>query len=416
MNDLTIAEPIAADAIRSRILTIRGVQVILDRDLAELYGVTTGALNQAVKRNKNRFPERFMFQLTKEESENLKSQSVISSWGGSRSYPYAFTEQGIAMLSSVLRSETAILVSIRIMDVFVAMRKALASFSPMLMRLDIVERRQIIDQARNEERFKLILDAMQDKKFPPQKVFYDGQIYDAFEQMKKFVRMAKKELIVIDPYFADCVLPLIARKRQGVSVVVVKNSRNKLLHAVDVAKFNAQYANSLTVKTSDKFHDRFLIIDKSTLIHGMRRRNALRFGGQVAQRRQRRPQGPAALPSTTSARSALPSLPSTSPTSPISSQNCNPPCASSRRPSAHALNHPCPPHRPPQGVSPQNPHKISTPYTAAQRPVGIFIVRTVQEASGRCGRNQSSWDSTAGTTARRLGSARRHKVRGSWQT
>ena len=267
MNDLTIAEPIAADAIRSRILTIRGVQVILDRDLAELYGVTTGALNQAVKRNKNRFPERFMFQLTKEESENLKSQSVISSWGGSRSYPYAFTEQGIAMLSSVLRSETAILVSIRIMDVFVAMRKALASFSPMLMRLDIVERRQIIDQARNEERFKLILDAMQDKKFPPQKVFYDGQIYDAFEQMKKFVRMAKTELIIIDPYFADCVLPLIAQKRQGVAVLAVKNSRNKLLHAVDVAKFNAQYANSLTVKTSDKFHDRFLIIDKTTLIH-----------------------------------------------------------------------------------------------------------------------------------------------------
>ena len=267
MNDLTIAEPIAADAIRSRILTIRGVQVILDRDLAELYGVTTGALNQAVKRNKNRFPERFMFQLTKEESENLKSQIVISSWGGSRSYPYAFTEQGIAMLSSVLRSETAILVSIRIMDVFVAMSKALASFSPMLMRLDMVERRQIIDQARNEERFKLILDAMQDKKFPPQKVFYDGQIYDAFEQMKKFVRMAKTELIIIDPYFADCVLPLIAQKRQGVSVLAVKNSRNKLLHAVDVAKFNAQYANSLTVKTSDKFHDRFLIIDKTTLIH-----------------------------------------------------------------------------------------------------------------------------------------------------
>ena len=286
MNDLTIAEPIAADAIRSRILTIRGVQVILDRDLAELYGVTTGALNQAVKRNKNRFPERFMFQLTKEESENLKSQSVISSsngesasvpilksqsvissWGGSRSYPYAFTEQGIAMLSSVLRSETAILVSIRIMDVFVAMRKALASFSPMLMRLDMVERRQIIDQARNEERFKLILDAMQDKKFPPQKVFYDGQIYDAFEQMKKFVRMAKTELIIIDPYFADCVLPLIAQKRQGVTVLAVKNSRNKLLHAVDVAKFNAQYANSLTVKTSDKFHDRFLVIDKTTLIH-----------------------------------------------------------------------------------------------------------------------------------------------------
>ena len=115
-------------------------------------------------------------------TEVLKSQPVISTWGDSRSYPYAFTEQGIAMLSSVLRSETAILVSIRIMDAFVAMRKAISSFAPMLMRLDVVERRQIVDQARNEERFKLILDAMQDKKFPPQKVFYDGQIYDALKQ------------------------------------------------------------------------------------------------------------------------------------------------------------------------------------------------------------------------------------------
>ena len=267
-------EPMGVDAIRSRILTVRGVQVMLDRDLAALYGVTTGALNQAVKRNMNRFPERFMFQLDKTESETLKSQSVISSWGGSRARPYAFTEQGVAMLSSVLRSETAVLVSIRIMDAFVAMRKAIASFAPMLMRLDVIERRQIADQAkndanqvRNEERFKLILDAMQDKSFPPQKVFYDGQIYDAFEQMKKFVLMARTELIVIDPYFADSVLPLVAQKRRGVQVLVVKNSLNKLLHAVDVARFNSQYGNSLTVRTSDKFHDRFLIIDKAVLIH-----------------------------------------------------------------------------------------------------------------------------------------------------
>ena len=145
---------------------------------------------------------------------------------------------------------------------------------PLLARIEATDRRQIADQAkndanqaRNEERFKLILDAMQDKKFPPQKVFYDGQIYDAFEQMKKFVRMARQELVIIDPYFADSVLPLVAQKRQGVSVLVVKNSRNKLLHAVDVAQFNAQYANSLTVKVSNKFHDRFLIIDQMTLIH-----------------------------------------------------------------------------------------------------------------------------------------------------
>ena len=267
MNELTAIGTADADAIRSRILTIRGVQVMLDRDLAELYGVPTGALNQAVKRNINRFPERFMFQLAKDEASDLKSQIVISSWGGSRSYPYAFTEQGIAMLSSVLRSETAVLVSIKIMDAFVAMRKAIASFTPMLMRLDTLERRQIVDQARNEERFKLILDAMQDKKFPPQKVFFDGQIYDAFDQMKKFVRMARSELIVIDPYFDDSVLPLVAQKREGVSILVVKNTRKNLLHAVDVARFNAQYGDTLTVRESTKFHDRFLIIDRTSLIH-----------------------------------------------------------------------------------------------------------------------------------------------------
>ena len=154
------------------------------------------------------------------------------------------------------------------------MRKALSSIAPLLARIEATDRRQIADQVkndanqeRNEERFKLILDAMQDKKFPPQKVFFDGQVYDAFEQMKKFVRMAKKELIIIDPYFADSVLPLLAQKRKDVEVLVVKNSRSKLLHNVDVEQFNAQYMNSLTVKVSDRFHDRFLIIDKTTLIH-----------------------------------------------------------------------------------------------------------------------------------------------------
>ena len=274
-------EPTGADAIRSRILTIRGVQVMLDRDLAELYGVPTKVLNQAVKRNIERFPERFMFQLNSIELENWKSQIVTSNSNleqyvkmGVRRAPFAFTEQGVAMLSAVLKSNTAVIVSIRIMDAFVAMRKALASIAPLLARIEATDRRQIADQAkndanqeRNEERFKLILDAMRDKKFPPQKVFYDGQIYDAFEQMKKFVRMARNELVIIDPYFDDCVLPLVARKRQGVSVLVVKNSRSRLLHAVDVARFNAQYGNSLTVKVSDRFHDRFLVIDRSALIH-----------------------------------------------------------------------------------------------------------------------------------------------------
>ena len=304
MEALTVPNTGVADSIRSRILTIRGVQVMLDRDLAELYGVPTKVLNQAVKRNSERFPERYMFQLAKEDVENmrsqivtgsdmetslrsqnvtlsmnrsssdLRSQIVTSRWGGTRYLPYAFTEHGIIMLASVLNSPTAVEASVRITDAFVAMRKALASIAPLLDRIETAERRQIADQAkndanqaRNEERFKMILDAMQDKEFPPQKVFFDGQIYDAFDQMKKFVRMAKKELIIIDPYFADCVLPLVAQKRKGVLVLVVKNSRNRLLHDVDVAQFNAQYANSLSVKVSDKFHDRFLVIDRTTLIH-----------------------------------------------------------------------------------------------------------------------------------------------------
>ena len=178
------------------------------------------------------------------------------------------------MLASVLKSEIAALVSIRITNAFVEMRKVLSSIAPLLARIEATDRRQIADQirndanqVRNEERFKLILDAMKDKNFPPQKVSYDGQIYDAFEQMKKFVQMAKQELIVIDPYFDDSVLPLIAQKQQGVAVLVVKNKRKDLLHAVDVARFNAQYGNSLMVKESTRVHDRFLIIDRSTLIH-----------------------------------------------------------------------------------------------------------------------------------------------------
>ena len=274
MNELTIQELSNFDLIRSRIFTIRGVQVILSIDLAPLYDVEVKYLHRQVKRNANRFPSDFVLHLSPEEANALRCQNVTSKRGGDRYGVLAFTEQGVAMLSSVLKSERAAEVNVAIMRTFVAMRKALSSIAPLLARIEATDRRQIADQAkndanqeRNEERFKLILDAMQDKKFPPQKVFFDGQVYDAFEQMKKFVRMAKKELIVIDPYFADSVLPLIAQKRKDVEVLVVKNSRSKLLHDVDVAQFNAQYVNSLTVKVSDRFHDRFLIIDKTTLIH-----------------------------------------------------------------------------------------------------------------------------------------------------
>ena len=275
MNELTAIGTADADAIRSRILTIRGVQVMLDRDLAELYGVPTKRLNEQVRRNAERFPSDFMFVLSKNEMTELVANCDRFVKMKHSSVPMtAFTEHGIIMLASVLKSGIAIEASIRITHAFVAMRRTLASIAPLLERIEATDRRQIADQirndanqARNEERFKLILDAMQDKKFPPQKVFFDGQIYDAFDQMKKFVRMARSELIVIDPYFDDSVLPLVAQKREGVSILVVKNTRKNLLHAVDVARFNAQYGDSLTVRESTKFHDRFLIIDRTSLIH-----------------------------------------------------------------------------------------------------------------------------------------------------
>ena len=200
---------------------------------------------------------------------------MTSSWGGMRYCPYAFTEHGIMMLASMLKSDTAVQVSVRIVDAFVAMRRALMSMAPLLSRIETAERRQIMDQAkndanqvRNEERFKLILDAMQDRKFPPQKIFFDGQFYDAFVWLKKYIRMARKELIVIDPYFAASVLPQIAQKRDGVSVVIVLCKRGRrLLPDVDVQMFNAQYKNSLLIKESERFHDRYFIIDRKTLVH-----------------------------------------------------------------------------------------------------------------------------------------------------
>ena len=267
--------------IKSRIFTIRGEQMMLSSDLSQLYDVEVKHLHRQVKRNPSRFPSDFVLHLSPDDIKGLRCQNVTSNRGGDRYGLLAFTEQGVAMLSSVLKGERAAIVNVAIMRAFVAMRRTLLSLGSMMSRVEAMEHRQAEDearqltvqarndanQARNEERFDTIFKAMDGGDFPPQKVFYDGQVYDAFEQMKKFVRMAKSELIVIDPYFDDSVLPLVAQKRSGVSVLVVRNSRNKQLHAADVAAFNAQYGNSLAVKISDRFHDRFLIIDRSVLIH-----------------------------------------------------------------------------------------------------------------------------------------------------
>ena len=267
--------PLDDDSIKSRILTIRGVQVILDRDIAFLYGVETKVLNQAVKRNRERFPDRFMFQLTEEELGNWKSQIVTSNPSleqtikmGVRRAPYAFTEQGVAMLSAVLKSETAIRVSIQIMDAFSAMRRALASIAPILSRLDVVERRQITDQQRNEERFDAIFKAMDGGNFPPQKVFFDGKHYDAYSFARKLVRKAKKNIVLVDNYCDDVTLDILSQKFGGADVLIATThkSATKFISPTAVAKFNKQNP-TLTIKTVGSFHDRFLILDGTELYH-----------------------------------------------------------------------------------------------------------------------------------------------------
>ena len=267
MNDLIIQELSNSDVIRSRIFTIRGVQVMLDRDLAELYGVATGALNRQVKRNEDRFPEDFMFKLSAEEWNNLKCQIGISSWGGDRQLPYAFTENGIAMLSSVLRSPTAIEVNIRIMRAFSAMRRFLLANAQMFQRIEAVEKRQIATDAKVDS----ILERLDATETPLQGVFYDGQLWDARALVLKLIGSAKKSLILIDNWATAETLDLFAKKRKGVKVTIItsehydkKHVPHRKISDADIATFNAQYPR-LAVRYNETFHDRFLIVDDKEL-------------------------------------------------------------------------------------------------------------------------------------------------------
>ena len=209
------------DFIKSRIFTIRGVQVISDRDLASLYGVATGALNQAVKRNRNRFPERFMFQLSDAEFQKWKSQIVISNLPeasvrmGIRKRPFVFTEHGVTMLAALLKSETAVRVSVTIVDTFVSMRRFIAANAEMFKRIETVERRQLADQSRNEERFQKIFSELDSKRETDQGIFYDGQLWDARALVLKLVAGARRSLILIDNWATVETLDLFAKKRKG---------------------------------------------------------------------------------------------------------------------------------------------------------------------------------------------------------
>ena len=272
--------------IENRIFTIRGNQVMIDRDLAEMYQVETRVLNQAVKRNINRFPEKFRFQLTEEElaelesqsaasnsrsqivisknaDKNLKSQTVISSEHGGRRYlPYAFTEQGVAMLSAVLRSKTAIKVSIQIMDAFVEMRKFISNHSGLLQRMESFERKQI----ETDQKFEQVFKALEAKnEIPNQGVFFDGQVFDAYELASRIIRSAKESIVLIDNYLNENTLTHLAKKEKNVQVHLLTKTIDRQLK-LDLKKANDQYAN-FTAKAFDQSHDRFLIIDNTEVYH-----------------------------------------------------------------------------------------------------------------------------------------------------
>ncbi|MFA6408717.1 MAG: ORF6N domain-containing protein [Gammaproteobacteria bacterium] len=275
--------------IQSMIFTIRGVQVMIDNDLAFVYEVETKALNQAVKRNIDRFPPAFRFQLTDQEKEELvtncdqfKNFKRSTSIGAKRKEPvaicdrfkylkhssvnpYVFTEQGVSMLSAVLRSDTAVKVSIKIINAFVEMRRFIQRNSGVFVRLDSLERRQIAFESETEKNFEKVFDAFEAGEPIKQGIFYNGQIYDAYIFAADLIRNAKKSLILIDNYVDDSVLTLLSKRKKDVSVKIYTSTISKQL-ALDIKKHNAQYP-IIAIEVFCEAHDRFLIVDEKDIYH-----------------------------------------------------------------------------------------------------------------------------------------------------
>ena len=258
MNKAIVKDKIV---IENLIYEIRGVQVILDSDLARLYECVNGTkdINKAVKRNIERFPESFMFQLTDEEYDNLRFQIGTSKVRGGRRYnPYVFTEQGVAMLSSVLHSEVAIKMSIQIINAFVIMRKYISN--------NLIEQRYINNLVlEHDSEIKLLKESFGkiEEKRKINEIYFNGQIYDAYSKIQDIFKTAKKRLIIIDAYTDNTLLDII--KRLNIDVIIITKKDNLLTHQ-DITKYNKQYHN-LKVIYNNTFHDRYFIIDKTQVYH-----------------------------------------------------------------------------------------------------------------------------------------------------
>ena len=288
-------ELIKAEDIKNLIYTIRGKQVMLDSDVAMLYHYETKRINETVRRNIERFPENFCFQLNEKEIENLRLQISTSnfekeySWpqssttskdknlrsqfatsslndvkhGGRRFKPYVFTEQGIAMLSGLLKNEIAIQVSINIMNAFVKMRKFLISNGQVFQEINTIKGKLLEHDNKFDEVFNQ-LQKSEDEEFK-QKIFFDGQIYDSYSLIIDIIKKANNKILIIDNYIDDSILKMLQKKNKNVEVTIL-TSQNSNLTKLDINKFNKQYP-TLKVAVTNKFHDRFIIIDNKELYH-----------------------------------------------------------------------------------------------------------------------------------------------------
>ena len=280
-ENLIIKDDVSNEEIINLIYTIRGKQVMLDSDVAMLYHYQTKRINEAVKRNKERFPENFCFQLTTEEIENIKMPNEVlnfkseNNWSqfatssksenikhrGKKYLPYAFTEQGIAMLSGLLKNDIAVQVSINIMNAFVEMRKFLIQNGQIFERLTNIEYKLL----EHDKKFNEVFNQLQVEENIKQKIFFEGQIYDAYSLIIDIIKKANKKILIIDNYIDDSVLKMLTKKNNNVEVVILTSDKSNI-QQIDIQKFNKEYP-ILKVAKTNKFHDRFIIIDNEEMYH-----------------------------------------------------------------------------------------------------------------------------------------------------
>lgn len=269
-SKLLIQNELIIKDIKNLIYTIRGNQVMIDSDVAMLYHYETKNINKAVKRNIDRFPEEFCFQLTESEFQTLRFQIGTSKQnddlndevrGGRRYLPYVFTEQGIAMLAGVLKNDIAVKVSINIIKSFIEMRKLITSNGRIFERLTSIEYKLL----EHDKKFDEVFNQLQLEENIKQRIFFDGQIYDAYSVIIDIIKTANKKILIIDNYIDDSILKILAKKKNSVEVVILTSDKSNI-NVLDIKKFNNEYP-ILKVSKTNKFHDRFIVIDNKEMYH-----------------------------------------------------------------------------------------------------------------------------------------------------